>query len=192
MKKIALLFIIALAVVLSACNDNTTEKKENKLLESTKNKEADEVAQRTFYNLLRLDTKSMSKDLSDSAVNDICKKHSGVNNTSTCSRSVLEESDTTFEPDGEYKTILAQYDGDRASYVAVHDNDDEQITDTQDFPLIDNSDFTLVKFVVDKKNGEYKVTRMYEWFETSKVQKKFLNKENVYELKGKYSDLYKE
>ncbi|MBJ8322725.1 hypothetical protein JGZ52_00445 [Staphylococcus pseudintermedius] len=162
------------------------------MLESTKNKEADEVAQRTFYNLLRLDTKSMSKDLSDSAVNDICKKHSGVNNTSTCSRSDLEESDTTFEPDGEYKTILAQYDGDRASYVAIHDNDDEQITDTQDFPLIDNSDFTLVKFVVDKKNGEYKVTRMYEWFETSKVQKKFLNKENVYELKGKYSDLYKE
>ncbi len=27
MKKIALLFIVALAVVLSACNDNTTEKK---------------------------------------------------------------------------------------------------------------------------------------------------------------------
>lgn len=195
MKKLSFLFILALAVLLSACNadDNKTEKKDkNKLLQSTKNKKADEVAQRTLSNILELDTSNLSKDLDDNAVQTVCEKHDISESSGTCNRKTLEDSDTSFEPDGEYKTILAQYDGDRASYIATHDNDDEQITDTSDFPGIDDSDLTLVKFVVEKVDGKYKVTQMYEWFETSKVQKKFENKDNVYELKGKYSDLFGE
>lgn len=196
MKKLSFLFILALAVLLSACNaDNETDKsdeKENELLKSTKNKKADEVAQRTLTNLLELDTSNLSRDLDDNAVQTVCEKHDVSESEGACNRESLEKSETTFEPDGEYQTILAQYDGDKASYIATHNNDDEQITDTTEFPGIDDSDLTLVKFVVDKVDGEYKVTQIYEWFETSKVQKKFENKENVYELKGKYSDLFGE
>lgn len=194
MKKLSFLLIIALAVLLSACNaDDKTKKNDgNELLEATKNKKADEVAQRTLSNILELDTSNLSKDLDDGAVQTVCEKHGISESEGSCNRKTLEESETSFEPDGEYKTILAQYDGDRVSYIATHNNDDEQITDTTDFPGIDDSDLTLVKFVVDKVDGEYKVTQMYEWFETSKVQKKFEDKNNVYELKGKYSDLFGE
>ncbi|MCR0949555.1 hypothetical protein NEL14_13165 [Staphylococcus aureus] len=200
MKKIALLFIVVLAVVLSACNDNTTEKKENKLLESTKNKEADEVAQETLVAIASSDRKSMSNLFSEQAIKNYCEKTKTTTlagESGQCSRESLKENGNTFEADGEFYTILAQYSDGKTYYIAKHDNDVDQKASTDGVKSPENEGMRLEKFTVTSgSNSNHKVSNIYKWSdneeEEKEVLKKFQEKENVYELKGNYSDLFKE
>ncbi|HDB3129667.1 TPA: lipoprotein [Staphylococcus aureus] len=200
MKKIGLLLVIVLAVVLSACNDNTTEKKENKLLESTKNKEADSVAQETLMAIASSDRKSMSKLFSDQAIKNYCEKTKTTTlagEKEQCTRESLRENNNTFEPEGNFYTILAQYSNGKTYYIAKHDNDVDQKASTNGVKSPENEDMRLEKFTVTSDSTEkYKVSNVYKWSDNADEEKiildKFKNKENVYELKGNYSDLFEE
>lgn len=200
MKKISFVLLAMLVIILSACADNTkknegSKKEETKLLETTKNKEADEVAQKVLDDNLRLNTKGMVEYFSDQSIIDLCKAHyeSEGNN---CNREVIEnDSDIEFEPTGEYKTILGQYNKEKVSYVATYNGDYDQINEEQieeQFSKNTDSNLKIIEFEVKKENGEYKISRYYNWDSPEKVMKKFKNKDNVYELKGNYSDLFEE
>ncbi|WP_239763485.1 hypothetical protein [Mammaliicoccus sp. I-M35] len=184
-----------LVIVLSACADNTkknegSKKEENKLLETTKNKEADEVAQRVLSSNLKDDTKSLIDDFNDEAIEDICDSEY---NMQSCNRQVIEEDNLNpVDPTGEYQTILAQYDKNKASYIATYNGDYVEVTDKSAFTKIADTDLYLIQFSIEKDEGEYKVSSYYDWKESESVMKNFKDKKNVYELKGNYSDLFEE
>lgn len=195
MKKISFVLLAMLVIILSACADNTkknegSKKEENKLLETTKNKEADEVAQRILSSNLKDDTKSLINDFNDDAIKNICDSEYNMQN---CDRNVIEEDNLNpMEPTGEYKTILAQYDKGKASYIATYNGDYVEVTDKDDFSKIADSDLYLIKFTIEKDEGEYKVSSYYDWKNPDSVYQKFNDKKNVYEIKGNYSDLFEE
>ncbi len=195
MKKLSFVLLAMLVIVLSACADNTkknegSKKEENKLLETTKNKEADEVAQRVLSSNLKDDTKSLIDDFNDEAIEDICDSEY---NMQSCNRQVIEEDNLNpVDPTGEYQTILAQYDKNKASYIATYNGDYVEVTDKSAFTKIADTDLYLIQFSIEKDEGEYKVSSYYDWKESESVMKNFKDKKNVYELKGNYSDLFEE
>lgn len=204
MKKLSFLFILALAVLLSACNaDNETdksEKKENKLLKESKNTKTDEIAQNILSGIAESDNKKLESYFEDSAVKNYCEETTLTTiagQPEKCTRASITQSDNTFEPDGDFYTILAQYDKNKTHYIATHDNDTEQKANTSGVKAPDSEDMILEKFTVEKSDdGQYKVFHIYKWSDDEKVEKnvlkKFKNKQNVYELKGEYSDLFGE
>lgn len=204
MKKLSFLFILALAVLLSACNaDNETdksEKKENKLLKESKNTKTDEIAQNILSGIAESDNKKLESYFEDSAVKNYCEETTLTTiagQPEKCTRASITQSDNTFEPDGDFYTILAQYDKNKTHYIATHDNDTEQKANTSGVKAPDSEDMILEKFTVEKSDdGQYKVSHIYKWSDDEKVEKnvlkKFKNKQNVYELKGEYSDLFGE
>lgn len=204
MKKLSFLFILALAVLLSACNaDNETdksEKKENELLKESKNTKTDEIAQNILSGIAESDNKKLESYFEDSAVKNYCEETTLTTiagQPEKCTRASITQSDNTFEPDGDFYTILAQYDKNKTHYIATHDNDTEQKANTSGVKAPDSEDMILEKFTVEKSDdGQYKVSHIYKWSDDEKVEKnvlkKFKNKQNVYELKGEYSDLFGE
>ncbi|MFP4880214.1 hypothetical protein ACOSZA_13915 [Mammaliicoccus sciuri] len=200
MKKLSFVLLAMLVIVLSACADNTkknegSKKEENKLLETTKNKEADEIAQKVLDDNLRLNTKGMVEYFNDDAVIDLCDAHY-ENEGNNCNRKVIEnDSDVEFDPTGEYQTILGQYNKDKVSYVASYDGDYDQMNEediNQQFSNKVDTNLKILEFEIKKENGKYKVSRYYTWDSPKEVLKKYNNKDNVYELKGNYSDLFEE
>lgn len=204
MKKLSFLFILALAVLLSACNaDNETDKseeKENELLKESKNTKTDEIAQNILSGIAESDNKKLESYFEDSAVKNYCEETTLTTiagQPEKCTRASITQSDNTFEPDGDFYTILAQYDKNKTHYIATHDNDTEQKANTSGVKAPDSEDMILEKFTVEKSDdGQYKVSHIYKWSDDEKgeknVLKKFKNKQNVYELKGEYSDLFGE
>lgn len=205
MKKLSFLLIIALAVLLSACNaDDKTEKsnkkQEPKLLTESKNTKTDEIAQNILSAIAESDNKKLEKYFEDTAVKNYCeetKLTTMAGEPEKCTRASITQSENTFEPDGDFYTILAQYDKNKTHYIATHDNDTEQKADTTGVKAPDKEDMILEKFTVEKSDdGQYKVSHIYKWSDSdkseNKVLNKFKNKKNVYELKGKYSDLFGE